>query len=150
VAVADERARRVLLRRGFALEYATLGWNVVGIVVVGVAAWSARSVALAGFGLDSFIEIGASDPKIASKFLGRLFDWPFTPMGDAGGGWFQTPGMRAGMHQEANPRFYVFFDVPDLATAVADHVMDMTDLAALIAAQEAPVAKRGLYKKKAA
>ena len=50
----------MLLRRGFALEYATLAWNVVGIVVVGTAAVSARSVALAGFGLDSLIEIGAS------------------------------------------------------------------------------------------
>ena len=50
----------VLLRRGFLLEYLTLGWNVVGIVVLGVAAWTARSVALAGFGLDSLIEIGAS------------------------------------------------------------------------------------------
>lgn len=49
-----------LLRRGFALEYATLAWNVVGIVILGLAAWSARSVALAGFGLDSLIEIGAS------------------------------------------------------------------------------------------
>jgi divalent metal cation (Fe/Co/Zn/Cd) transporter len=49
-----------LLRRGFALEYLTLGWNVVGIAVLGVAAWTARSVALAGFGLDSLIEIGAS------------------------------------------------------------------------------------------
>jgi len=42
------------------LEYATLGWNVVGIVVLAVAAVAARSVALAGFGLDSLIEIGAS------------------------------------------------------------------------------------------
>jgi len=50
----------VLLRRGFALEYATLFWNVAGIVVLGIAAVSARSVALAGFGLDSLIEIGAS------------------------------------------------------------------------------------------
>jgi divalent metal cation (Fe/Co/Zn/Cd) transporter len=50
----------VLLRRGFALEYATLGWNVIGIMVLAVAALSARSVALAGFGLDSLIEIGAS------------------------------------------------------------------------------------------
>ena len=50
----------VLLRRGFALEYATLAWNVVGIVVLAVAALGARSVALAGFGLDSLIEIGAS------------------------------------------------------------------------------------------
>ncbi|MFF1630284.1 cation transporter, partial [Streptomyces sp. NPDC058272] len=38
----------------------TLGWNLIGIVVLAVAALSARSVALAGFGLDSLIEIGAS------------------------------------------------------------------------------------------
>lgn len=49
-----------LLRRGFALEYATLAWNVIGIAVLAVAAIGARSVALAGFGLDSLIEIGAS------------------------------------------------------------------------------------------
>jgi divalent metal cation (Fe/Co/Zn/Cd) transporter len=56
----DDTARQTLLRRGFALEYATLGWNVIGIVVLAVAAISARSVALAGFGLDSLFEIGAS------------------------------------------------------------------------------------------
>jgi hypothetical protein len=60
VAVVDEVARKALLRRGFVLEYVTLAWNVVGIVVLAVAAISARSVALAGFGLDSLIEIGAS------------------------------------------------------------------------------------------
>jgi divalent metal cation (Fe/Co/Zn/Cd) transporter len=49
-----------LRRRGLRLEYTTLGWNVVGSVVVLVAAVSARSVALAGFGLDSLIEIVAS------------------------------------------------------------------------------------------
>lgn len=49
-----------LLQRGRRLEYATLGWNVVGIVVLAIGAISARSVALAGFGLDSLIEIGAS------------------------------------------------------------------------------------------
>jgi divalent metal cation (Fe/Co/Zn/Cd) transporter len=38
----------------------TPAWNVVGIVVLAVAAISAGSVALAGFGLDSLIEIGAS------------------------------------------------------------------------------------------
>ena len=37
-----------------------LGWNVVGSLLVLVAAVSARSVALAGFGLDSLIEILAS------------------------------------------------------------------------------------------
>jgi len=50
----------VLLRRGFVLEYFTLAWNVVGIVVLAITAYAARSVALAGFGLDSVIEIGAS------------------------------------------------------------------------------------------
>ena len=49
-----------LRRRGLRLEFATLGWNVVGSVLVLVAAASARSVALAGFGLDSLIEIVAS------------------------------------------------------------------------------------------
>ncbi|MFH8383492.1 cation transporter [Kitasatospora sp. NPDC018058] len=56
----NEISRQTLLRRGFALEYATLGWNVIGIVVLAIAAIGARSVALAGFGLDSLIEIGAS------------------------------------------------------------------------------------------
>jgi divalent metal cation (Fe/Co/Zn/Cd) transporter len=49
-----------LLRRGLWLEYATLGWNVVGVVVLAIAALMAGSIALAGFGLDSLIEIGAS------------------------------------------------------------------------------------------
>ena len=53
-----------LLRRGFALEYVTLGWNVAGIVVLAFVAFAARSVALAGFGLDSLIEIGASTAVI--------------------------------------------------------------------------------------
>ena len=53
-------SRQALLRRGFVLEYATLAWNVAGIVVLAIAAIDARSVALAGFGLDSLIEIGAS------------------------------------------------------------------------------------------
>ena len=52
--------RRLLLHRGLRLEYATLAWNVVGSVLVLVAAAAARSVALAGFGLDSLIEIVAS------------------------------------------------------------------------------------------
>jgi divalent metal cation (Fe/Co/Zn/Cd) transporter len=49
-----------LLAKGRLLEQITLGWNVVGIVVLAIAAVLARSVALAGFGLDSLIEIGAS------------------------------------------------------------------------------------------
>jgi divalent metal cation (Fe/Co/Zn/Cd) transporter len=60
VTAIDEARHGVLLRRGFALEYITLCWNVIGIVVLAIAAVAARSVALAGFGLDSLIEIGAS------------------------------------------------------------------------------------------
>src|SRR5215469_6844947 len=56
--MSDNRA--VLVRRGFILEYITLSWNVVGAVVLAIAAISARSVALGGFGIDSLIEIGAS------------------------------------------------------------------------------------------
>ncbi len=55
-----DAAQQRLLRRGFALEYFTLAWNVAGIVILAIAAIAARSVALAGFGLDSLIEIGAS------------------------------------------------------------------------------------------
>ena len=50
----------VLLKRGLLLEYLTLSWNVIGVVMVILAAIAARSVALAGFGLDSLIEIFAS------------------------------------------------------------------------------------------
>jgi len=49
-----------LLKRGLLLEYLTLGWNVAGVIVLVLAAYAARSVALAGFGLDSLIEIFAS------------------------------------------------------------------------------------------
>lgn len=52
--------RHLLLGRGVWLEYATLLWNVVGSVLVISAAVGAASAALAGFGLDSLIEIFAS------------------------------------------------------------------------------------------
>ncbi len=48
------------LRLGLWLEYATLGWNVVGTVIILVAAVGTGSAALTGFGLDSAIEIFAS------------------------------------------------------------------------------------------
>jgi divalent metal cation (Fe/Co/Zn/Cd) transporter len=51
---------RRLRRSGVVLETITLGWNVVGVGILAVAAVAARSVALGGFGLDSLIEIGAS------------------------------------------------------------------------------------------
>jgi divalent metal cation (Fe/Co/Zn/Cd) transporter len=48
MANAVQRDRR-LLRVGRVLEGATLAWNVIGIVVLAIAAINARSVALAGF-----------------------------------------------------------------------------------------------------
>ena len=66
-----DRARRHRVRSGhdprppnvqkcITLEGITLGRNVAGIVVSAIAAIAARSVALAGSGLDSLIAIGAS------------------------------------------------------------------------------------------
>lgn len=49
-----------LRKQGIALEYITLLWNVVGFGIILFAALKAHSVALAGFGFDSFIEIFAS------------------------------------------------------------------------------------------
>ena len=60
------------LRYGFVLEYVTLFWNVVGVVVTALAAFNARSIAIGGFGLDSLIEIGAS--MIVIKELTRIDD----------------------------------------------------------------------------
>jgi divalent metal cation (Fe/Co/Zn/Cd) transporter len=58
MAAGDQKI--ALLNRGLLLEYVTLAWNAVGTIIVVVAATKARSVALAGFGLDSLIEIFAS------------------------------------------------------------------------------------------
>jgi divalent metal cation (Fe/Co/Zn/Cd) transporter len=45
-----------LLRRGLRLEYLTVGWNIVEGVIAVAAAVAAGSVALLGFGIDSFVE----------------------------------------------------------------------------------------------
>lgn len=49
-----------LLRQGKFLEYATLCWNIIGVVVIFNIAPMVHSVALIGFGFDSLLEIGAS------------------------------------------------------------------------------------------
>jgi divalent metal cation (Fe/Co/Zn/Cd) transporter len=54
------RVNTTLTGRGLRLEYATLGWNVVGVPILVVAAVQSGSAAAAGFGFDSAIEIGAS------------------------------------------------------------------------------------------
>lgn len=48
--------RPALLRRGLRLEYLTVAWNVVEGVIAVAAALAAGSVALLGFGIDSFVE----------------------------------------------------------------------------------------------
>ena len=54
--VNGEAARAEHLRRGRLLEYLTVGWNLLeGLIAVG-AGLMAGSVALVGFGFDSFIE----------------------------------------------------------------------------------------------
>jgi divalent metal cation (Fe/Co/Zn/Cd) transporter len=53
----ERKAGRVgLLRRALGLEYLTVGWNVVEGVIAVTAAVLAGSVALMGFGIDSFVE----------------------------------------------------------------------------------------------
>ena len=80
--------REALQQRGLRLEYATLGWNVVGIFVLAATAIAARSVALAGFGLDSAIEIFASLVVIGE--LGRTSTAATSPHVAANDN--QTPG----------------------------------------------------------
>lgn len=48
--------RPTLLARALRLEYLTVGWNVIEGVIAIAAALAAGSVALMGFGIDSFVE----------------------------------------------------------------------------------------------
>jgi len=48
--------RGALLRRGLRLEYLTVGWNLVEGIIAVAAALASGSVALLGFGIDSFVE----------------------------------------------------------------------------------------------
>jgi len=49
-------SRGTLLNRGLLLEFLTVGWNLVEGVIAVVAAAASGSVALLGFGVDSFVE----------------------------------------------------------------------------------------------
>ncbi len=49
--------RAAMARRGSRLEYFTIVWNSLEGVVALVAGWMAGSIALIGFGVDSFIEV---------------------------------------------------------------------------------------------
>jgi divalent metal cation (Fe/Co/Zn/Cd) transporter len=61
VSAAEQLAARpALVRRGLALNYLTIGYNVIEAVVAIGAGIVSGSVALLGFGLDSVIEVTAS------------------------------------------------------------------------------------------
>jgi divalent metal cation (Fe/Co/Zn/Cd) transporter len=66
-------ARPALLRRGLRLEYLTVGWNLVEGAVSILAALAAGSVALLGFGIDSFVE-SASGTVIIWRLLAERAD----------------------------------------------------------------------------
>lgn len=48
--------RSALLARGLRLEYVTVGWNVAEGMIAAGAGLAAGSIALVGFGVDSFVE----------------------------------------------------------------------------------------------
>jgi divalent metal cation (Fe/Co/Zn/Cd) transporter len=73
MSVLNSAVRDRLIRTGFALEWVTLSWNVAGVAILGWLAITSSSTALAGFGLDSLIEIGASTVVI----------WELSGTGDA-------------------------------------------------------------------
>ena len=56
--------RPALLRRALWLEYLTVGWNLVEGVVAIAAAMASGSVALLGFGIDSFVESASGSVMI--------------------------------------------------------------------------------------
>jgi hypothetical protein len=69
----------------------------------------------------SFIELGSAQPDTAKSevFFERIFGWKFHGM-PQGGGWFQAPRIRVGLHgKDPGSQIYVFFEVADLDGAIA-------------------------------
>lgn len=52
-----ESSRSIAATRGKRLEYITLGWNLIEGVAAVATGFSAGSISLMGFGIDSFIEV---------------------------------------------------------------------------------------------
>jgi divalent metal cation (Fe/Co/Zn/Cd) transporter len=67
----DGRTRRDLLKKAFVLEVFTVSWNLLEGLIAVLAGVSARSVALVGFGVDSFIET-TSGVVVGWRFLLEL------------------------------------------------------------------------------
>ena len=60
----DAPDRSELLRRAMTLELMTLGWNIVEGLIAVSAALAAGSIALLGFGVDSFVESASAGVMI--------------------------------------------------------------------------------------
>ena len=66
----------------------------------------------------SFIEIGTTDTGRTQTFFESVFGWNFHPM-TQGGGWFQAPSIRVGLHgNDPEPQMYLFLGVADLERAI--------------------------------
>ncbi|MEO6526362.1 MAG: cation transporter [Gemmatimonadaceae bacterium] len=90
-----DASRRSLVRRGLALNYATIGYNSLEAIVALVAGAVSGSVALVGFGLDSVIEVTASGAaqwrlradvrpeqrERAERLSLRIIGWSFLVLG---------------------------------------------------------------------
>ncbi len=85
----EGRAKEALEARGLRLEYSTIAWNVVEMVIAIGLGVAARSVALVAFGLDTMVELFASgvvvwhlrhpgrdSDRITARAL-RLVSWSF-------------------------------------------------------------------------
>jgi divalent metal cation (Fe/Co/Zn/Cd) transporter len=62
ISVASDRPG--LLRRGLRLEYLTVGWNLIEGLIAVTAGLASGSVALLGFGIDSFVESASGSVMI--------------------------------------------------------------------------------------
>src|SRR5262245_6285346 len=81
VTIDDAATRHSLVQYALLLEYGTVSWNIIEGLVAVAAAFASGSIALLGFGVDSFVETasgailiwrfraerGASDPKAIAR-----------------------------------------------------------------------------------
>lgn len=85
----DDHTRDALEKRGLRLEYATIAWNAVEMVIAIGLGIAAQSLALVAFGLDTMVELFASgvvvwhlrhpgrdSDRVTAKAL-RLVAWAF-------------------------------------------------------------------------
>jgi predicted enzyme related to lactoylglutathione lyase len=69
----------------------------------------------------SFLELGSTEADTGRSqiFFEKVFGWHFHAM-PQGGGWFQAPTIRVGLHgNDPGPAIYVFFEVSNLEEAMA-------------------------------